>query len=204
MLARYWNTVRRVTFHYGCPVALRACAEIERTSKPLALMEPFDEIMQAQMPNTYMLQKWQDMYQSERSSVFKADNMIYFDFGNFTVSIFKHRWDIGGYVSSIKAGGEGKSHFAINTGLADMIKVTGRNPGKGNDKAKLPPINLDLGATFRELGVGGGHHQAASCGFPLGTSPTTIIRDLCTVIGKRISEGREKMTLNETSEVGES
>jgi hypothetical protein len=196
MLARYWNTPRRVAYQYGCPIALKACEEIEAANMPFGPMEQFDEILQAKMPNTYILRLWEDKYNDERSDVFKADNMKFLEFEYFTVSLYKHKWDLGGYVAAIKAGDRNKSHFAINTGLPEGIKITGRNPGKGDPKKSaqgLIPVNIDLGATLREAGLGGGHHMAASGGAPHGTSPIALIAVLVNTVTKRVEEKRETL-----------
>jgi hypothetical protein len=199
-LARYFNTPRRVAYHVGCPVALQACGEIERSGSSYQMFaEKFSEVEQAIYPNLYMLKQWEDKFVSERSKVFQAESMQYFEFDYFTVSVFAHPWDLGGYVASIKSRDRWKSHFAINTGLPDIIKVTGRNPGMPEKDKKtstgVPPVNLDLGATFEEIKVGGGHHQAASGSYPRGYLVAEIIGQLNRAVYARVKDGRETLRL---------
>ena len=165
MVARYWNTPRRLAHESGAYVGLRACNEIEVFGDLFIVMKPleeWDEISQAVLSSTYLIVKWQREYLERRSDVFKA--IQFFNFDLCSISVINHRWDIGGYIAQIKSEELKKAAFVINTGMVGGWKITARN-------VDTTLIKLHVGEVFntaRELSegkvAGGGHEFASGAG----------------------------------------
>jgi len=157
MLARYWNTARRIAYEAGAYVGFKACEEIERHGNVMTLLEDMDGITMAFMPHVALLRFWQNMYMERRNEVFS--NLTYVDYGDYTVAVIDHPWDIGGYVASVKA--EEKPCIVINTRLR---KLTARGEGK-----------IHLGAFMKASFGGGGHVNAGAAEYPEGMTLERIL-----------------------------
>lgn len=144
-----------------------------------------DEHLEARYPHAFMLTNWYEKWISERKDIFKRENIEYYKFAigalQFGVAIIDHPWDIGGYVSTVKAGDE-LAVFTVNYGTPYKAKISARKPEIDVKRTGDAMRRLDLGEIMRTLSklnpefVGGGHQEAGSCTFPKEVKLTQVIR----------------------------
>ena len=155
MYTTYFNTPRRIAFHYGARVAFNACEEIEEFGS-IDLLKIDDPLLLAQYPYTSSLKYMVTLYRSIRKDV--ADSAVVYDYGSFIVCLINSQYDLGGYVASVYVGRYNKPVFCINFGISKytgLVKITARAPEN---------TNIHVGNVLRECFGGGGHKNAGSAG----------------------------------------
>lgn len=155
MYTTYFNTPRRIAFHYGARVAFNACEEIESYGS-IDLLKIDDPLLLAQYPYTSSLKYMVALYRNIRKEV--AESAVVYDYGSFIATIINTQYDLGGYVASIYANRYNKPVFCINTGISKytgLVKITARAPEN---------TNIHVGNVLRECFGGGGHRNAGSAG----------------------------------------
>jgi hypothetical protein len=154
------NTARRLTYHYGAPIALEAMKEMEQGGLSVAIRlipQEADLTEEAKYPHLALLRRWYNLWLERREEVFKSDRIVNMDFDKFGLSIINHPWDIAGYVANVKSGS--KPWIAINYGV----------PGSyANLAARVREGDIDFNKIMKRLEAvtegkisGGGHPMAA-------------------------------------------
>ena len=181
-ISAYLNTPRRIARHYGAYTGLQMLDEIEKANDITLPEQDFNDAkMQALYPATSIVKRWKEEWYSNWTSVFKAENIRYWDMGKYTFSQVNHPWNLATQVANIKANDKErpKAHFCMNSYPVDgYITIGSRNPqGKKNP--------LDLGKLLvrvTELSngkiAGGGLSMAASAHAPANTSVSEFLNYL--------------------------
>jgi len=171
----YFNTPRRMAFHYGAYTAFRACGEIEAHGS-LDLLLSDDPVLLARYPNVLAVKYLVSRYREVRRQV--LDSAEVYEYDNIVVAFIDSRYDVGGYVASVLAKRYAKAVFCVNLGLPGWVKVTGRAP---------EGFQVDVGAVLRAFG-GGGHKCAASAKLNKCVSKNDLIDQILMVVGGRASQ----------------
>jgi len=154
------NSARRITYHYGAPIALNALREIEYGGLDFAIrLVPSGELddlsEEAKYPNLALLKRWYEVWLEKRDEVFKGNRIVNMTFDKFYLSILNHPWDVSGYVANIKSK-DAKPAVAINYGVPSEEYAT--LAARGGDK--LDVLMALLSEKSDGLIDGGGHPQA--------------------------------------------
>ena len=176
-LSGYFNTPRRIARHYGAYTALQMAREIEKAGDVTLPEQGFGRREEALYPATFMVKKWRQEWYDRWTDVFKAENMRFWDLGDFTFSVVSHEWNVGTQVANIKAGDKERSkpHLCLNLCPFDgYVTIGARKPKEGS--------SLHLGKVLNRAGElsggvlkGGGLSMAASAHAPAGITVSEVV-----------------------------
>ena len=175
IIARSMNMVRRIAYHYGAEVCLKACEEAERAGDPFILIRDISLEEQVKYPYIALMKQLAEKYKAATKYV----NHKLLDLDLFGVALISCKADIGGLVAKREVRKLKKPVFVLNDGIMPgRVKISGRSE------------NLDLnrvGEIVERLSSGkikfGGHPQAVS-----GSFPAMPISQILTYLRKAVEE----------------
>jgi oligoribonuclease NrnB/cAMP/cGMP phosphodiesterase (DHH superfamily) len=161
MISRAINMVRRIGYHNGAAITLKALEEVEKADDIFLLVRDLSMEDWGKYPYVTLMRSYIKEYREAASSV----GLRLIDLDEFGVGIIKCKADVGGAIVRKAMRNLHKPVFIFNDGIVDGIyRITARSDSIDINKVIMKASEISNG-----LVSGGGHPQAAA-----GTAPTNV------------------------------